>query len=189
MIWGEDMGDITREKLNHFHRHHRQMRRYTAAFLAAAALVGCGVGWGLHQTGISATAEAFCGEEVHRHTEVCFEKSLICGLEEGQTLPTQEPHTHGGEACYELKTVNVCGEEPHTHTEDCYALRRDPTCGQEDHTHNDGCYSQTGGELTCTRQEHTHSDGCYGEPQKVQQRRLRWMIRTESWTMPETSQH
>lgn len=84
MIWGEDMGDITREKLNHFHRHHRQMRRYTAAFLAAAALVGCGVGWGLHQTGISATAEAFCGEEEHRHTEVCFEKTLICGDVDGK---------------------------------------------------------------------------------------------------------
>lgn len=186
MIWGENMGDITREKLNHFRKHHRIMRRYTAAFLAAAALVGCGVGWSLHQTGISATAEAFCGEGEHKHTEACFEKVLICGLEEGQTLPTQEPHTHG-ESCYELQTVNVCGEEAHTHTEDCYTLRRDLTCGEEDHTHGDGCYCEIGGDLTCgleehthgedcldeegnlvcTKEEHTHNDGCYAPVQRV----------------------
>lgn len=162
MIWGENMGDITREKLNHFRKHHRIMRRYTAAFLAAAALVGCGVGWSLHQTGISATAEAFCGEGEHKHTEGCFEKVLICGLEEGQTLPTQEPHTHG-ESCYELQTVNVCGEEAHSHTDDCYTLRRDLTCGEEDHTHNGGCYEEIGGDLTCSLEEHTHGEDCLDE--------------------------
>ena len=55
--------------------------------------------------------EAACGIEAHQHSEECYEKVLICGLEES------EDHQHT-EACYE--TVLVCGKEEHIHSEQCY---------------------------------------------------------------------
>ena len=51
-----------------------------------------------------------CGKDEHTHTDACYEKQLICGLE--------EDHVHTDE-CYE--TVLTCGKEEHTHTEACYA--------------------------------------------------------------------
>lgn len=153
------MGDITREKVRGYRARRKRAQRYTAAFLAFATLVGCGVGWSLRQTGISATAEAFCGAEEHTHTQECYEKVLICGLEEGETLPTEAPHEHT-DSCYEEKLVAACAQEEYTHTEDCYAMQRNLTCTAQEHSHTDACYTLTGGDLVCAAQEHTHSDGC-----------------------------
>ena len=153
------MGDITREKVRGYRARRKRAQRYTAAFLAFATLVGCGVGWSLRQTGISATAEAFCGAEEHTHTQECYEKVLICGLEEGETLPTEAPHEHT-DSCYEEKLVPACAQEEHAHTEDCYAMQRNLTCTAQEHTHSDACYPLTGGDLVCAAQEHTHSDAC-----------------------------
>lgn len=153
------MGDITREKVRGYRARRKRAQRYTAAFLAFATLVGCGVGWSLRQTGISATAEAFCGAEEHTHTQECYEKVLICGLEEGETLPTEAPHEHT-DSCYEEKLVAACAQEEHTHTDGCYAMQRNLTCTAQEHSHTDTCYTLTGGSLVCAAQEHTHSDGC-----------------------------
>lgn len=153
------MGDITREKVRGYRARRKRAQRYTAAFLAFATLVGCGVGWSLRQTGISATAEAFCGAEEHTHTQECYKKVLVCGLEEGETLPTEAPHEHT-DACYEEKLVAACAQEEHTHTDGCYAMQRNPTCTAQEHSHTDACYTPTGGSLVCAAQEHTHSDGC-----------------------------
>lgn len=153
------MGDITREKVRGYRARRKRAQRYTAAFLAFATLVGCGVGWSLRQTGISATAEAFCGAQEHTHTQECYEKVLICGLEEGETLPTEAPHQHT-DSCYEEKLVPACAQEEHAHTEGCYAMQRNLTCTAQEHTHSDACYTLTGGDLVCAAQEHTHSDGC-----------------------------
>ncbi len=153
------MGDITREKVRGYRARRKRAQRYTAAFLAFATLVGCGVGWSLRQTGISATAEAFCGAEEHTHTQECYEKVLICGLEEGETLPTEAPHEHT-DSCYEEKLVAACAQEEHTHTDGCYAMQRNLTCTAQEHSHTDACYTLTGGSLVCAAQEHTHSDGC-----------------------------
>lgn len=153
------MGDITREKVRGYRARRKRAQRYTAAFLAFATLVGCGVGWSLRQTGISATAEAFCGAEEHTHTQECYEKVLICGLKEGETLPTEAPHEHT-DSCYEEKLVAACAQEEHTHTDGCYAMQRNLTCTAQEHSHTDACYTLTGGSLVCAAQEHTHSDGC-----------------------------
>lgn len=153
------MGDITREKVRGYRARRKRAQRYTAAFLAFATLVGCGVGWSLRQTGISATAEAFCGAEEHTHTQECYEKVLICGLEEGETLPTEAPHEHT-DSCYEEKPVAACAQEEHTHTDGCYAMQRNLTCTAQEHSHTDACYTLTGGSLVCAAQEHTHSDAC-----------------------------
>ena len=153
------MGDITREKVRGYRARRKRAQRYTAAFLAFATLVGCGVGWSLRQTGISATAEAFCGAEEHTHTQQCYEKVLICGLEEGETLPTEAPHEHT-DSCYEEKLVAACAQEEHTHTDGCYAMQRNLTCTAQEHSHTDACYTLTGGSLVCAAQEHTHSDAC-----------------------------
>ena len=153
------MGDITREKVRGYRARRKRAQRYTAAFLAFATLVGCGVGWSLRQTGISATAEAFCGAEEHTHTQECYKKVLICGLEEGETLPTEAPHEHT-DSCYEEKLVAACAQEEHTHTDGCYAMQRNLTCTAQEHSHTDACYTLTGGSLVCAAQEHTHSDGC-----------------------------
>ena len=153
------MGDITREKVRGYRARRKRAQRYTAAFLAFATLVGCGVGWSLRQTGISATTEAFCGAEEHTHTQECYEKVLICGLEEGETLPTEAPHEHT-DSCYEEKLVAACAQEEHTHTDGCYAMQRNLTCTAQEHSHTDACYTLTGGSLVCAAQEHTHSDGC-----------------------------
>lgn len=153
------MGDITRDMMNRFRRGRIRARRHTAGFLAAATLVGCGVGWGLRQTGISATADTFCGAEEHTHTQQCYEKVLVCGMEEGETLPTQAPHVHE-ESCYGLQNVCVCGTEAHAHSDACYAMQRNLTCTSGEHSHGDACYTTSGGELTCAVAEHTHSDEC-----------------------------
>lgn len=153
------MGDITREKVRGYRARRKRAQRYTAAFLAFATLVGCGVGWSLRQTGISATAEAFCGAEEHTHTQECYEKVLICGLEEGETLPTEAPHEHT-DSCCEEKLVAACAQEEHTHTDGCYAMQRNLTCTAQEHSHTDACYTLTGGSLVCAAQEHTHSDEC-----------------------------
>ena len=159
MSWGDTMGDITRDMMNRFRRARIRARRYTAGFLAAATLVGCGVGWGLRQTGISATADTFCGAEEHTHTQQCYEQVLVCGMEEGETLPTEAPHVHE-ESCYGLQKICVCGTEAHAHSDACYAIQRNLTCTSGEHSHGDACYTTSGGELTCAAAEHTHSDEC-----------------------------
>ena len=56
---------------------------------------------------LTAENEAHCGFLQHVHTEACYERKLICPLEEN------EEHTHT-EACYQ--TVLICTLLEHTHT-------------------------------------------------------------------------
>ena len=82
--------------------------------------------WSLKLTGIGIAGEAFCGKQEHAHEDACFQKALICTLEETQA-PTEETqptgsteagHTHT-DACYER--VTVCELEEHIHIESCYS--------------------------------------------------------------------
>ena len=60
--------------------------------------------------------QTFCGLEEHVHGENCYERSLVCGREEG------EGHRHT-EGCYTTEAVLICGEEEsaeHSHGEECY---------------------------------------------------------------------
>ena len=75
----------------------------------------------------------FCGLEEHVHTDACYKKRLVCGLQEKtQKKQTKEDeleedagHIHT-EACYE--DVLACELQEHTHTLACYA---DPTADLE----------------------------------------------------------
>jgi len=79
--------------------------------LVLSIFVSSGVLWELHDTVITMVNEPLCGIEEHEHTDECYEKVLVCGLEEN------EEHTHT-EECY--KNVLVCGHENHFHTLQCY---------------------------------------------------------------------
>lgn len=160
------MGDITREKLNEFRKDHRRGRRFTALFLATSLMVSAAVGYGLRQTGISATADYFCGQEEHAHSEACYTEKYICGLEAGETEPTEPLHTHTQD-CYEKQQVQVCGLGEHAHGEDCYTAKRgDLVCQIQEHTHGEDCFDEEGNQV-CELEEHTHCDDCYAPGEMV----------------------
>ena len=89
----------------------RRRRRFTSLVLVLSLFVTSGVSWSLHGVGITMANEAECGQEEHKHTDECYEKQLVCGLEE------DENHIHSDE-CYETKLV--CGKTEHVHDEECY---------------------------------------------------------------------
>lgn len=86
-------------------------RRFTSLVLVLSLFVTSGVSWSLHGVGITMANESECGQEEHKHTDECYEKQLVCGLEE------DENHIHSDE-CYETKLV--CGKTEHVHDEACY---------------------------------------------------------------------
>ncbi|MCD8074676.1 MAG: fibro-slime domain-containing protein [Lachnospiraceae bacterium] len=148
--------------LREFKRDHRRRLRFGALALFLALLVTVGISWRLRYTGIALTNETYCGLTEHTHTDECYEKVLVCGLEEA------EGHSHT-DACYEEEPVLICGLEEsagHTHTESCYDEEGNLVCGLEEaagHTHNDDCY-ETRKTLVCGQEEsvgHTHTDECY----------------------------
>ena len=79
----------------------RMKRRHMISLLMVLSMfVTSGVSWSLHGVGLTMVNEAECGAEEHKHTDECYEKQLICGLEEN------EEHVHSDD-CYEI--VLVCG--------------------------------------------------------------------------------
>ena len=73
-----------------------------------------------------------CGLEEHVHTDACFGKALICGLEEG------EDHQHTDD-CYEEEEVLVCEleeTEGHIHSDECYTETKELACGKPEHIHS-----------------------------------------------------
>lgn len=99
----------------------------------------------------------------HKHDDNCYAwtKTLSCGLNEGDIVPTET--TAPALLCTEPET------QPHVHTESCAPT--EPTCGQ-DHTHSFLC----GGtwELTCGMEEHTHTLACFSDPEADVEAREVW---------------
>lgn len=153
------MEDILHTEVENAVRRRSRARGYLAFVLVLSLAAATAVGWKLHQTGVSATEDFFCGTEEHVHTEDCYTRRLTCGLEAGGT-----GHAHT-EECYETKRVPVCQQEAHTHSEACYETRAVLRCTQEAHTHGEDCFDAEGN-LLCPLPEHTHDDACY-ETQKV----------------------
>lgn len=104
------MKNIVNTYVEKFKAYHRKTRVAATVLMVLALIVTCGVFWQLRSTGIALTNETYCGLTEHQHSEDCYEKTLICGLEE------DENHTHTDD-CYE--TQLVCGLEEHTHTMAC----------------------------------------------------------------------
>lgn len=85
------MKDITTALVQQFRREHKAARRYMALLLALALLTSLFVNWQLHSVGIAQTADYQCGEIEHQHTAECYEKVLVCGLEEGELVEEPNP--------------------------------------------------------------------------------------------------
>lgn len=111
---------------------------------------------------------AYCGMEEHEHTEVCYEKQLICGYDEaaeaGSDLTTVG-HVHE-DSCYEEQQILICGLEEsagHVHDASCIQSERILTC-TEAHEHTDACY-ETVETYGCGMAEgqggHMHGPECY----------------------------
>ena len=78
------------------HKNSVKRRRMISLLLVLSMFVSSGVLWELHDTVITMVNEdePLCGIDEHTHTDECYEKVLICGLEEN------DEHTHTDE-CYE----------------------------------------------------------------------------------------
>ncbi len=144
---------------------HRRKRRFRVIGVLACFVVLC-TAYGLLLPAITLSDQTYCGKEEHTHSEECYEKKLICGIEAG----TAAGHIHTSE-CFETQRVLTCSleeAEGHHHTDACVERDRVLTCGQEegeDHTHSDSCYTE---ETTyiCGQEEsegHTHTEACYQE--------------------------
>ncbi|MCQ2538980.1 MAG: hypothetical protein MJ114_00890, partial [Acetatifactor sp.] len=95
-------------------------RRTLETLVLLSVLVFTGVMWKLRMQGITLTDDVQyrCGLEQHQHFDACYEKDLICGMEQIEFLENGQPgHVHTDE-CYELRTV--CGKEEHSHTAECF---------------------------------------------------------------------
>lgn len=81
-----------------------RQRRIAALFLALSLTVTSGVTWALHGVGITLANEAAADTEEHVHSDACYAKTLICGMEE------DENHTHSDE-CYADLLICTDGKE------------------------------------------------------------------------------
>lgn len=137
-------------------RRHRVWNRVVAGL---AAVVVFSTTYMLIIPAITMEQTAYCGIEAHTHEETCFEKQLVCAVEEAA------PHIHS-ESCYREEQVLICGqnEKPgHVHDESCIQRELVPVC-TEDHAHSDACY-QTVETYICGLTEgegaHSHESACY----------------------------
>ena len=90
----------------------RQNRRLLTRFVSiTAAVVVFITTYALVLPAITMEEEALCGIHAHQHDDTCYERVLVCGMEES------EDHEHT-EDCYE--EVLICGLEAHTHSAACY---------------------------------------------------------------------
>lgn len=88
-------------------------RRGFALLTVLSMIVTSGVVWGLRDTGVTMVNEnePQCSYEEHSHTDECYEKVLVCGMEES------DEHTHSDE-CYEL--LMTCTLSEHIHQALCF---------------------------------------------------------------------
>ncbi len=137
----------------------RRRRIWKRAVAALSCAVVFSTTYMLILPAITEEQTTYCGHEEHKHDAACYEKQLICELDD------QTPHVHS-DACYKEEQVLICGEEEnagHTHGADC--VRKDSVliCSEE-HEHTDACY-QTEDTYVCGLAEgegaHTHDPECY----------------------------
>ena len=118
-------------------------RRMVSLLLVLSMFVTSGVSWSLHGVGLTMANEAECGIEEHIHSEECYEKQLICGLED------DEGHEHSDE-CYE--DVLVCEKDEHKHDIVCYT-GEEPEEQNEDEEFDDSDYAVMDGYVVSNVEE------------------------------------
>jgi uncharacterized repeat protein (TIGR01451 family) len=97
---------------------HIHIKRWRRIVGSLACLVVFCTTYALILPALTMTATTYCGMDEHTHTDACYSKVLVCGLEEGSG---------------------------HTHTDDCYEYQL--TCGKEEHTHSLACYSNSAADV------------------------------------------
>lgn len=111
------MSDITGKYIRIYKKQHKKRKKITSVFVVLAIIVSLVVSWNLKLTGISMNADVVCGKEEHQHDESCWDRVLICGYKDGEMqADTNEMHVHTDE-CYE--PVFICKKEEHVHTIAC----------------------------------------------------------------------
>ena len=86
------------------------LRRRIYAIIAAFVVVF--TTYALTMPAQTAEAVSHCGLTEHKHSVECYEKVLVCGLEENET------HQHT-DSCYEEQLV--CEKDEHVHGLACYS--------------------------------------------------------------------
>lgn len=84
---------------------------------------------------ITIEANAYCGQQEHKHTWSCYRREQIC---------TKREHTHSQE-CFDDQGNLICSIEEHTHHSDCYEQVLD--CAMTEHTHSLRCFSNPKADL------------------------------------------
>ena len=124
----------------------------------------------MRMTGISIANAAECGIEEHSHSESCYEKRLICAMDEdvqgaanGQLRDDLE---HGGppepeadrldQKAQDFETKSDLNAEEAEADAEAEFLQTD----EEGHRHDADCYEEV---LICGKEEHTHSVDCYSD--------------------------
>ena len=143
------------EELNHKRRKRRVWQR---VLLAAACVVVFCTTYALILPAITLEKTAYCGYEAHTHSEACYIRTLVCGMDE-----TEEPHQHM-EVCYETENVLICPLQEGGHTHDAICYQEDVLIcelPEDGHIHDENCYDEQG-QLTCQQEEnHVHTAECY----------------------------
>ncbi|MBE6002237.1 MAG: hypothetical protein E7239_12830 [Sarcina sp.] len=143
------------QKIRQLLKDRRFRRIWYRGVSSVAALVVFVTTYALVLPAITMESRAACGMEAHQHDDSCYEKRLICGMEES---------------------------EGHHHDDSCYTLAQKLVCKMEEHAHDDACYDREGN-LACGKEEHIHDAGCRQEERKLtcqnrpmirQSREMRW---------------
>ncbi|MBE6813793.1 MAG: LPXTG cell wall anchor domain-containing protein [Ruminococcaceae bacterium] len=132
----EEVAGLDSINTNYLDRHKKfriDSKKLAALFLVFAIAVAVIVFWWLKLVGITATADALCGMDEHTHGEACYTSALVCGLEEGIPLISEERISGSvtdGDAAPDAAV--------HTHTDDCY--EKTLVCSAVEHTHTSECF-------------------------------------------------
>ena len=159
------------KKAQSYLKEHLREKRWKQVVTVLACVVVFCTTYALILPALTMTGDTYCGKEAHQHSDECYEKVLVCGLEEAEAAAVTPAHTHTDD-CYTTQQVLSCGQGEsagHTHGDDCYDTDGNLVCGQEEsvgHTHTEACYQEER-ILTCGQDEvtvpegHVHEDSCY----------------------------
>ena len=143
----------------------KKKSKFKKVFNILACVVVFCVTYALILPAITMEKKSYCGYEEHQHSEECYEKELICGQEEGETVVA---HVHSSQ-CYSFDQNQICQieeSEGHAHSDSCKETSQFLACEleeSEEHAHSDVCY-QVSENIVCGVEEaegHAHSDNCY----------------------------
>lgn len=97
-------------KTKEYIRQKRQYRLWKRVVTGLACLTVFTTTYMLILPAVTLEQTAYCGIEEHCHDSSCYERMLICDIEDDSHIHTDE--------CYE--EMQVCRKEEHEHTLDCY---------------------------------------------------------------------